>query len=939
MRMSPTERWSAIKTGIINVAKRVARVQWKRRKQDDVRIQRTLARISQDRLRCSRGTDDEIKAIAARYHAVEGDVVDAAALEHMLSDRFKAVSDRADLLRVSHRFIRSAELRDFLLTAGQTDVKAVYDSVNRVRRRKLTVHRVRMKALPADWTASRWDSVGPNDTHTIKDMFEEWGRQVWRAREVTQGEWERLHQHRGPILDEKELVALDADISEEEIQYALSHVQNRKSPGPDGISVEAYKTCEFIPHLLAQEMNRICAEGALGYENLTTVVPVYKKLASVAERKLDNFRPIALINTDLRIMAYVMSRRFQVVAAKLIHPAQTAFVPERSILQNKRCVALAADAWRAHRRWGMLLHTDFRQAYDSIDREFLFFVLRMKGLRQGRAWSFLRAIFTDTISQVLVMGHHTGRINCYSGVLQGSPLSPILFAVTMDPLVRLIHEQKGIAGLIPPRPLPLRSIAGGMPLHDRGVDTTKMVAYADDIIFFISRPEEVEVVIELIKWFGRMSGLELNLPKCVVILMGLAMSEVEALSEALTPMQVKEADDESVRILGDPIPGLKNCVGIFAHRIQQMRKSRATANSQRRSGLAARHYANATIVAAPSFFAMTAPAQAADIKIMEQEMRAAFWGSPDTSKHKVAATHILETPMRDGGPGLMMPVTRLQAMGIGTVSQWLNGLNGKGDKAIDFDWVNAHIEQWIRRVIINGMHAPRRGESKAPLFNNWCLVEQSLRTWFLVGKTDEISKTIPSRVVEMVWERIPPAPDDTAVSVEKMTVNATYNALLARSRKERATREATPMPKIYMDNTLDWDTRDYWLLRSMGYRKYDLFFGSRDSCPRCAQANSHSHFVWECPLLQYIIRRINHACMTKVDRRLWEMKMEQKKDRWKDRLIAACLRPICLGSPQVDSVTFIARWLREKLHRVMSRTRKKRKQWLAMCVSALTDVT
>ena len=149
----------------------------------------------------------------------------------------------------------------------------------------------------------------------------------------------------------------------------------------------------------------------------------------------------------------------------------------------------------------------------------------------------------------------------------------------------------------------------------------------------------------------------------------------------------------------------------------------------------------------------------------------------------------------------MMPVTRLQAMGIGTVSQWLNGLDGKGDKAIDFDWVNAHIEQWIRRVIINGMHAPRRGESKAPLFNNWCLVEQSLRTWFLVGKTDEISKTIPSRVVEMVWERIPPAPDDTAVSVEKMTVNATYNALLARSRKERATREATPMPKIYMDNT------------------------------------------------------------------------------------------------------------------------------------------
>ena len=89
------------------------------------------------------------------------------------------------------------------------------------------------------------------------------------------------------------------------------------------------------------------------------------------------------------------------------------------------------------------------------------------------------------------------------GVRQGCPLSPLLFALVTDVL--------------------LRKVTANMGPHDI------LRAFADDIgAVFRDLPKDAARIIETFKLFGEISGLELNLPKTIAIpLWGQAVIEAK----------------------------------------------------------------------------------------------------------------------------------------------------------------------------------------------------------------------------------------------------------------------------------------------------------------------------------------------------------------------------------------------------------------------------
>ena len=81
---------------------------------------------------------------------------------------------------------------------------------------------------------------------------------------------------------------------------------------------------------------------------------------------------------------------------------------------------------------GCVLLLDFQQAYDRVDRDWVFAVMRALGFGE-RALRWVRLLLRDTCARVLFNGWSSNQFVVRSGVAQGSPLSPVMYVIAAQP--------------------------------------------------------------------------------------------------------------------------------------------------------------------------------------------------------------------------------------------------------------------------------------------------------------------------------------------------------------------------------------------------------------------------------------------------------------------------------------------------------------------------
>ena len=134
---------------------------------------------------------------------------------------------------------------------------------------------------------------------------------------------------------------------------------------------------------------------------------------------------------------------------------------------------------------------DFKAAFPSINHDYLFICLKEVGFPTP-ALRVVRRLYQDGHCEVASGGAHWPGFPMNSGIRQGCPLSPMLFAVVMDILLRAI-----------PRALNTES-------HHW--------AFADDVgVVMSSAREQLPALRNLLTRFGSISGMEVNIKKTVVI--------------------------------------------------------------------------------------------------------------------------------------------------------------------------------------------------------------------------------------------------------------------------------------------------------------------------------------------------------------------------------------------------------------------------------------
>ena len=295
---------------------------------------------------------------------------------------------------------------------------------------------------------------------------------------------------------------LNAPITREEALEALKAMPSGKAPGPDGIG------CEFY-----NEFNNILLDPLLAMLNHsfeTEILPQSLREANISlllkkgkcPEKCASYRPIALLNSDQKLLSKILALRLEKVLPFIIKEDQTGFIKGRNSCDNVRRLLNVIQLSQNINHSAMVLSLDAEKAFDRVEWPYLFFVLEEFGLG-SRFIDWVKVLYNSRTAAVLTNGLRSANFPIQRGNPQGDPLSPLLFAIAIEPLAEAIRQSKLISG-----------VRVGEREH-------KITLYADDVLIFISDPcSSIPCLTRLISRFGAFSGYKINFTKSEAMPLG-----------------------------------------------------------------------------------------------------------------------------------------------------------------------------------------------------------------------------------------------------------------------------------------------------------------------------------------------------------------------------------------------------------------------------------
>ena len=163
---------------------------------------------------------------------------------------------------------------------------------------------------------------------------------------------------------------LDASLGIEELKVAVFGLKIGKSPGLDGIPIEFYQHFwDDIKHLYFRYINMVRDKAFPGGKNTSVIKLIYKRKGEIY--LLTNYRPISLINVDIKILCKALANRLKVVLPSIIHYSQTA-VFGRRIDHTIHTIRDLIDLANKEDDTAAFIFLDQEKAFDRVNHDFLF---------------------------------------------------------------------------------------------------------------------------------------------------------------------------------------------------------------------------------------------------------------------------------------------------------------------------------------------------------------------------------------------------------------------------------------------------------------------------------------------------------------------------------------------------------------------------------------
>jgi hypothetical protein len=278
----------------------------------------------------------------------------------------------------------------------------------------------------------------------------------------------------------------DTTFTEEDVQLAIDKTSLGKAAGSDGLFAEFfhYGSKSIVPWLMKMFNNIIQQQDIPADWKNTLICPIYKKGDHTVAA---NYRPIAITSACRRIYEKCVFNRLisehthKLADTQCGRNCQQHIFTLHEALISKPCHSVFLDQ---------------AAAYDSVNRNLLWIKLRDQFQIPETTIDILKVLFDDNKSILVIKNHKSDQIPNTCGLLQGSALSPILFNLFNDDLLRALASSQGVKVY--------------------GVKITNL-AFADDIAIVAETEAEIQKMTRIAEEWANNNEMIFNVNKCAYL--------------------------------------------------------------------------------------------------------------------------------------------------------------------------------------------------------------------------------------------------------------------------------------------------------------------------------------------------------------------------------------------------------------------------------------
>lgn len=216
-------------------------------------------------------------------------------------------------------------------------------------------------------------------------------------------------------------------------------MKNGKTPGNDQITVEMIKNIgEKGSKLLLKIFNKIWKEENIPKEwEIGLILPIHKKGDAM---ECSNYRGITLLSTLMKILEKILEGRLREEVETKLLQSQSGFRKRKSIQDHIFTIKEIINRAQARSKIVYLAFMDMEKAFDRVPRVKLWECLREKNVGE-KLIRVIKCLYRETRNKIISKNAESEIFITNEGVRQGGCLSPLLFIIYMDHLIRAANSR------------------------------------------------------------------------------------------------------------------------------------------------------------------------------------------------------------------------------------------------------------------------------------------------------------------------------------------------------------------------------------------------------------------------------------------------------------------------------------------------------------------
>ncbi|CAK9834256.1 Retrovirus-related Pol polyprotein from type-2 retrotransposable element R2DM [Anthophora retusa] len=261
------------------------------------------------------------------------------------------------------------------------------------------------------------------------------------------------------------------------------------SPGPDGLTAAMLRAVPL--NILTRIFNLFLICGKLPKHLLrakTTLIPK-KDGAELPE----DYRPITVQSIMTRTFHKVLAKRL--LKSVPLDERQKAFLPTDGCAKNIFGLDMILKYHRQNFKQLYMASMDIAKAFDSVSHKTINETLNIMGLPKPMV-QYIMDTYERSSTTLMCDDWESDEIKPACGVRQGDPLSPLIFNMVIDRLLKRLTPEVGV---------------------NIGRLTYNALIYADDMILVASTPMSLQTTIDTVSDFLAQCGLHINATKSFTV--------------------------------------------------------------------------------------------------------------------------------------------------------------------------------------------------------------------------------------------------------------------------------------------------------------------------------------------------------------------------------------------------------------------------------------